>query len=62
MKKTSLPWLQRLEIADLVDLAIDRDRGFLLQMLAEPGIEPVQFLDHAAQAFRLDWNSRTPPV
>ena len=55
MKNTSLPSLQLLEIAGLVvDLAVDRDGGFRFEMLAETGIQPVQCLDHVAQAFRLD--------
>src|SRR5438132_4074921 len=44
----------RLVIADLVDLAVDRDRGLLDQMLAEPRIELVHRLDDAAQVLGLD--------
>src|SRR5207237_10386637 len=40
----------RLVIADLVALAVDRDRGLLDQMLAEPRQELVHRLDHAAHA------------
>src|SRR5438105_4324248 len=46
--------LERLEVADLVDLAVDGDGGLLLEVLAQAGIEPVHFLDDAAQRLRRD--------
>ena len=44
----------RLEIGGLVDLAVDCDGGFFLEVVAEAGIEPVHFLDNTAQVFGLD--------
>src|SRR5436305_1549445 len=38
----------------VVDLAVDRDGGLLLEVLAEPGIELVERLDDVAKALRLD--------
>src|SRR6266704_6282752 len=43
----------RLEVGDLVDLAVDRDGGLLFQVLAEAGLAPVHFLDHIAQGLGL---------
>src|SRR5271154_1506706 len=44
-----------LVIADLVvDLAVDRDGGLLLEVLAEAGKPPVHFLDPVAQGLGLD--------
>src|SRR5579862_2564925 len=44
----------RLVVSDLVDLAVDRDGGFFLQVLAEAGIAPIHFLNHVAQDLCLD--------
>src|SRR5579863_718857 len=45
----------RLEIGGLVmDRAVDRDGGFFDEMLAEPGIEPVERLQDVAHRLRLD--------
>src|SRR5579872_6904886 len=44
-----------LEIGRLVvNLAVNRDRGLLLKVLAEPRMEPVERLDHVAHRRRLD--------
>src|SRR5690348_9433065 len=44
----------RLVIGDVVDFAVDRDGGFLLQMLAEPGVAAIHLLDHVAQGLGFD--------
>jgi hypothetical protein len=43
-----------LEIGGFVDGAVDRDGGFFFEVLAEAGVEPVHFLDDAAQVPGLD--------
>jgi hypothetical protein len=57
MKKTSEA--DRLEIAGLMDRAVDRDGGFFDEMLAEAGAEPVHLFDDAVQVFRLTANTRS---
>src|ERR1700733_881930 len=42
----------RLEIAGLVQLAVDRDRGFLLQVLPQPRIQLIHRLQHTAEVLR----------
>src|SRR5215831_3395304 len=44
----------RLEIGGLVKGAVDRDGGFLFEMLTEAGVEAVHRLDDAAQVPGLD--------
>src|SRR5262249_13774088 len=44
-----------LVVADiLVDLAVDGDRGLVLQVVAESRLEPVDFLEDAAKVLGLD--------
>src|SRR5262245_43712389 len=45
---------ERLQIADLVDLAVDGDGGLFFEMRAEARIELVERLDDAAQVSRRD--------
>src|SRR5215469_17146740 len=44
----------RLEIGGLVEGAVDRDGGFLFQMLTEAGVEAVHLPDNATQVLGLD--------
>src|SRR4051812_7742620 len=48
----------RLEVAGLVDRAVDRDGGLLLQVLAQTGEQPVHLPDNAAEVLRLDLELR----
>src|SRR5271168_1976482 len=43
-----------LVVADVVDRAVDRHRGLLLEMLAKPGKAAIHLLDDAAQGLGLD--------
>jgi len=45
---------ERLEIGGLVEGAVDRDGGFLFEVVAQARVELVHRLDDCAQVFRLD--------
>src|SRR5215469_15102226 len=50
------PLADRLIVGGLVKGAVDRDGGFLFEMLTEAGVEAVHLLDDAAQVLGLDCN------